>query len=102
MRNNEKIWKTLEIVLGALGGALLVLILVLKLMGKDVTMLTYPIIGIVILFLISDEFARAIRRRREKEAAEKERAEHPEEQVPETVLPKDAFEFNGETEEPKQ
>ena len=92
---NEKVWKIAEIILGALGVALLVLILVLKIIGKDVTTLTYPIVAIVILFLICDEIARSIRRRREKEEA----AEAPEE--PEPTLPKDAFEFKTEQEEPK-
>ncbi len=92
---NERLWKTAEIVLGALGAALLLLILVLKIMGKDVTALTYPIVAVVILFLICDEIARSIRRRREKEEAKKQ----PEE--PETTLPKDAFEFKDEREEPK-
>ena len=101
MKNNEKLWKILEIVFGAIGAALLVLLLVLKLTGRDVTVLTYPIVGVVILFLISDEFARSIRRRREKEEAEREKREHPEEPEPETQLPKDAFEFE-ETEERKQ
>lgn len=99
MKNNEKLWKILEIVFGAIGAALLVLLLVLKLTGRDVTVLTYPIVGVVILFLISDEFSRSIRRRREKEEAAKEQAEQPEEA--ETALPKDAFEFE-ETEERKQ
>ncbi len=99
MKNNEKLWKILEIVFGAIGAALLVLLLVLKLTGRDVTVLTYPIVGVVILFLISDEFARSVRRRREKEEAAKEQAEQPEEA--ETALPKDAFEFE-ETEERKQ
>lgn len=99
MKNNEKLWKILEIVFGAIGAALLVLLLVLKLTGRDVTVLTYPIVGVVILFLISDEFARSIRRRREKEEAAKEQAEQLEEA--ETALPKDAFEFE-ETEERKQ
>ena len=99
MKNNEKLWKILEIVFGAIGAALLVLLLVLKLTGRDVTVLTYPIVGVVILFLISDEFARSIRRRREKEEAAKEQAEQPKEA--ETALPKDAFEFE-ETEERKQ
>ena len=99
MKNNEKLWKILEIVFGAIGAALLVLLLVLKLTCRDVTVLTYPIVGVVILFLISDEFARSIRRRREKEEAAKEQAEQPEEA--ETALPKDAFEFE-ETEERKQ
>jgi uncharacterized membrane protein len=99
MKNNEKLWKILEIVFGAIGAALLVLLLVLKLTGRDVTVLTYPIVGVVILFLISDEFARSIRRRREKEEAAKKQAEQSEEA--ETALPKDAFEFE-ETEERKQ
>jgi flagellar biosynthesis/type III secretory pathway M-ring protein FliF/YscJ len=99
MKNNERLWKTLEIVFGAIGTALLVLILVLKFMGKDVAVLTYPIIAIVILFLICDEIARSIRRRREKEEAAKEANEHPQE--PETTLPKDAFEFEDKPEEPK-
>lgn len=92
---NEKTWKTAEIVLGILGAALLVLILVLKVTGKDVTALTYPMVGIVILFLICDEIARTIRRRREKEEAKEEQTEEPE-----TALPKDAFEFDGERKEP--
>ena len=99
MKNNEKLWKILEIVFGAIGAALLVILLVLKLTGRDVTALTYPIVVVVILFLISDEFARSIRRRREKEEAAKKQAEQPEEA--ETALPKDAFEFE-ETEERKQ
>lgn len=96
---NERAWKIAEIVLGALGAALLVLILVLKILGKDVTALTYPLVGIVILFLICDEIARTIRRRREKEEAAENQAEQPEE--PEPTLPKDAFEFPAEEEEPK-
>lgn len=101
MRNHEKFWKTAEIVLGAIGAALLVLILVLRLTGKNVTALTYPIVGVVILFLICDEFARSIRRRREKEEAEREKAEHPDAVEAENALPKDAFEFEETTEEPK-
>lgn len=101
MKNNEKFWKIAEIVFGAIGAALLALVLVLKLIGKDVTVLTYPIVGVVVLFLICDERARSIRRRREKEEAEREKREHPEEPERETQLPKDAFEFE-ETEEPKQ
>ena len=75
---NEKIWKIAEIVLGTLGAALLVLILVLKILGKDVTALTYPIVAVAILFLICDEIARSIRRRREKEEAAEKQAEQPE------------------------
>ncbi len=91
MKNHETFWKTAEIVLGSIGAALLIVILVLKIIGKDVTVLTYPMVGVVILFLISDEFARSIRRRREKEMAAKEEAENP--PVPEPELPTEAFEF---------
>lgn len=101
MKNNEKFWKIAEIVLGCAGAALLVLILVLKMMGKDVTVLTYPIVGIVILFLICDEFARSIRRRREKEEAAGKRESDSGKQETEPTLPKDAFEFNGEDETTK-
>ena len=93
---NERAWKIAEIILGTLGAALLVLILVLKLIGKDVTALTYTIVAIVILFLICDEIARTIRRRREKEEATNEQPEEPE-----TTLPKEAFEFGAGQEEPK-
>lgn len=96
MKNNEKFWKIAEIVLGVIGAALLVLILVLRITGKEVSVLTYAIVGVAILFLIADEFARSIRRRREKEAAAREKAEHPDEGTPETALPKDAFEFEQE------
>lgn len=98
MKNNEKFWKIAEIVLGAAGAALLITILVLKLLGHNVTVLTYPIVGIVILFLICDERARSIRRKREKEEAEREKAEHPQEFEPESELPRDAFEFDGDPE----
>ena len=98
MKNNEKFWKIAEIVLGAIGAALLILILVLRITGKDVSALTYAIVAVVILFLIADEFARSIRRRREKEEAAREKAEHPDEQTPETPLQKDALEFEQEQE----
>ena len=97
MKSNEKFWKTAEIVLGAIGAAMLIVILVLKILGNDVTTLTYPIVGIVILFLICDEVARSIRRRREKEEAAREEAENPTE--PEPVLPTEAFEFDEPSEE---
>ena len=68
MKDNAKFWKIAEIILGAIGAALLVLILVLRLTGKDVTVFSYVIVGVVILFLIADEFARSISRRHEKES----------------------------------
>ena len=95
MKHNERFWKIAAIVLGAVAAALLVLMLVLKLLGRQIVSLTYPIVGVIILFLICDEIARSIRRRREKEEAAAE--QKPEE--PETVLPKEAFETAEETEE---
>ena len=99
MKNNEKFWKIAEIVFGAIGAALLVTILVLRLLDRDVTVFAYVIVGVVILFLLSDEFARSIRRRREQEEAERERSQHPEAAEPESTLPKDAFEFENAPEE---
>lgn len=99
MKNNEKFWKTAEIIFGAIGAALLVAILVLRLLEKDVTAFAYAIVGVVILFLISDEFARSIRRRREKEEAARERESHPQDPQPETTLPAEAFEFTDKPEE---
>jgi flagellar biosynthesis/type III secretory pathway M-ring protein FliF/YscJ len=98
MKNNEKFWKTAEIIFGAIGAALLVVILVLRLLSKDVTAFAYAIVGVVILFLISDEFARSIRRRREKEEAAREREAHPEENAPEPTLPPEAFDFSEKDE----
>ena len=96
MNGKEKFFKTAEIVLGVIGGALLIVMLVLKLIGKEVTALTYPIVGVIVLFLVSDEIARSCRRRREAENAEQQKPEHSEE--PETTLPKDAFEFEDDAE----
>ena len=96
---NEKFWKIAAYVLGAIAAALLVLVLVLKILGREILVWTYPIVGAVILFLICDEIARTIRRRREKEEAAENQAEQPEESEP--TLPKDAFEFPAEEEEPK-
>lgn len=96
MSGKEKFFKTAEIVLGVIGAALLILMLVLKLIGKEVTAMTYPIVGVIVLFLISDEIARSCRRKREAENAEQQQAE--EAQEPETALPKDAFEFTDDAE----
>lgn len=96
MKDNERIWKIMEIVLGVIGAALLVTILVLRLMGKNVTVFTYMIVGVVILFLIADEFARSIRRKHEKEQ-KKEESDHSGTEDPKTSLPNDAFDFESES-----
>ncbi len=98
MKRNEKIWKIAELVLGVVGAAMLVLLLVLKFVGKDVTVLAYPIVGIVILFLICDEIARSFRRRREREEAAAEDPEQTEQPEREPTLPTEAFDFEEETE----
>jgi hypothetical protein len=103
MEQRVKTWRIVATVLAVIGAALLVAMLVLRLIGKEFTYLTYPIVGVVILFLIADELSRSAKRRIEKEAAEREKAEHPESNEPEPVLPPEAFEFEpSEPDERKQ
>lgn len=92
MERKEKIWRTTEIVLGALGAVLLIVILVLRLLKYDVLFLSYPLIGIVILFLLADECARSLKRKRIREEAAADETQTPTE--PAETLPKDAFEFD--------
>ena len=94
MERKEKAWKIAEIVFGAVGGALLLTILVLRLLKYDVLFLTYPLIGVVVLFLIADECARMLKRKRLAAEAAREAAEDPAPAEPESVLPKEAFEFD--------
>ena len=94
MERREKGWKTAELVIGAIGAALLITILVLRLLKFDVLYLTYPLIGVVVLFLIADERARALKRKRLKEEAERDAAENPAPDEPESTLPREAFEFD--------
>ncbi|MBR0508443.1 MAG: hypothetical protein IJJ86_07510 [Clostridia bacterium] len=93
MEQKVKTWRIVSTVLAIIGAALLVTMLVLRLLGKEVMFLAYPIVGVMILFLIADELCRSAKRRIEKEAAEREKAEHPEENAPEPTLPQEAFEF---------
>lgn len=101
MKHNERFWKTAEIVLGAIAAALLVLMLVLKLLGRQIVALTYPIVGVMILFLICDEVARVLRSRREKEEKTENGEESANASEPETALPKEAFETEEKSEESK-
>ena len=93
MERKEKIWKTVELVFGILGAALLIAILVLRILKHNVMYLTYPLIGIVILFLVSDECARMLKRKRLKAEAEKEGEIQQAPEAPEGTLPKEAFDF---------
>lgn len=93
MERKEKGWKTAELVIGAAGAVLLIAILVLRILKYDVLYLTYPLVGIVVLFLIADERARMLKRKRLKEEAERDAAEKPAPPVPEETLPKEALEF---------
>lgn len=92
MKQKEKGWRIAEIAIGALGTALLITILVLKILKFDVLYLTYPLVGIVILFLIADERARSFKRKRENAEAAEQEAQTPNE--PEPTLPREAFEFD--------
>ena len=91
MEKKEKAWRTAEIVIGAIGAALLLTILILRLLKLDVLYLTYPLVGLVILFLISDDRARSFKRKRLKEQAA---AEENTDTQPEDALPREAFEFD--------
>ena len=95
MERRERNWRIAEYIFGGIGAALLVTILVLKILKFDITPWTLPLVAVVILFLISDERARMLRRKRIREQAE-EAEQAPIE--PEPTLPKEAFEFD----EPKQ
>jgi len=102
MERKVKIWRIVATVLAIIGAALLATMLVLRIAGKDVTVLTYPIIGVVILFLIADELARSMRRRIEKEEMEREMAAHPESFEPEPTLPPEAFQFESSEQEDRK
>ena len=93
MERKEKVLHAIGIVLGALGAGLLITILVLKILKHDVLAFTYPLVGVVIAFLIVDEWARITKRKRLAAEAAAEQAEG-EPEPPESVLPKDAFEFD--------
>ena len=100
MSDKEKFFRTAKIVLGILGGVLLIVMFVLRAIGKEVTAMTYPIVGVIVLFLVSDEISRYMRRCREAENGEKQQADEPQE--PEPTLPKDAFEFEDTEKEKEQ
>lgn len=89
MERNEKIWRIVETVLGAIGAALLVTMLVLKILKFDITLWTLPLVAVVIVFLIADDRVRRLKQKRLREEAKD--APAPE---PEPTLPKDAFEFD--------
>lgn len=97
MERKEKILHAIEIALGVLGAGLLITILVLKVLKHDVMVFTYPLVGIVIAFLIIDEWARVTKRKRLQTEAEAEKTGTEPEQ-PESELPKEAFEFDKKEE----
>lgn len=99
MERKEKILHAIEISLGVLGAGLLIAILVLKITKHEMLYLTYPLVGVVIAFLIVDECARVQKRKRLQAEAEAERTENESER-PESELPKEAFEFDETKEEP--
>lgn len=92
MERKEKGWRIAEIVIGAIGALLLVTILILRLLKYDVLFMTYPLVGIVVLFLLADERARMLKRKRIKAEEKDDPNAKPAE--PEETLPKEAFEFD--------
>ena len=93
MERKEKAWRITEIVIGAVGAVLLIVILVLRLLKHPVLYLTYPFVGIVILFLIADECARSLKRKRLQNEAKKAPSAEPSPEGSGETLPKEAFEF---------
>ena len=91
MTRKEKTWRILEIVVGALGAALLIAILVLRILKHEILFLSYPLVGAVILFLLCDERARMLKRKRlPEDQKETKEAQQPSEDA----MPKEAFEFD--------
>ena len=92
MERKERFFRIAGYVLGGIGAALLVTILILKILKFDIMAWTLPLVAVVILFLIADERARRLKRERLKAEADGEAAEDPE-PAGET-LPNEAFVFD--------
>lgn len=95
MDRKEKAWRIAGTILGGVGAALLVAILVLKLLKFDITWWTLPLVAVMVLFLIADDRARRLKRKR---LAAEPKTEEPQ-PAPEPTLPKDAFEFESQEHE---
>lgn len=94
MEKREKGWKAAELVIGAVGAALLIVILVLRILKYDVLYLTYPLVAVVVLFLIADERARMLKRKRISEEAARDAEEEPIPENTEQTIPKEACKIN--------
>ena len=92
MERKEKRWRIAGYVFGGIGAALLVTILVLKLLKFDIMAWTLPLVAVVILFLITDERARRLKRERLREEAGADGV--PAEKPAENTLPEEAFTFD--------
>lgn len=92
MERKEKAWRIVSIVFGALLACLLIVILVLQFTKREGLFLTYPLIGVLALFLISDELSRHYKHKIAEEEAKREAAK-PQPEQPEHTLPEEAFSF---------
>ncbi|MBR3128940.1 MAG: hypothetical protein IKF65_00290 [Clostridia bacterium] len=91
MEHKEKNWRIAEYIFGGIGAALLLTILILKVLKCDVMLWTLPLVAAVILFLIADDRARSLKRKRLKEEA---KADADATTEPEPTLPNEAFVFD--------
>ena len=94
MERKEKRWRIAEYIFGGIGAALLVTILILKILKYDIMLWTLPLVAVVIVFLIADDRARSLKRKRLAEEAKEAGDAVPEPAEP--VLPKEAFEFDSQ------
>lgn len=100
MERRERFFRIAGYILGGIGAALLVTILILKILKFDIMVWTLPLVVVVILFLIADERARRLKQKRLKEEAAADGDVPKEPEATEEALPKDAFVFEPEQKEP--
>lgn len=96
MERREKLFRIASYVFGGIGAALLVAILAMKILKHDIMWWTLPLIAAVILFLIADEQARRLKRKR---LAEEAKADGDVPPAPEKTLPDEAFTFDDKKQE---
>ncbi len=96
MERREKLFRIASYVFGGIGAALLVAILVMKILRYDIMWWTLPLVAAVILFLITDEQARRLKRKR---LAAEAKADGDVPSAPQETLPNEAFVFDDTKQE---
>ncbi len=93
MERRERFFRIAAHILGGIGAALLVTILVLKILKFDIMVWSLPLVAVIILFLIADERARRLKEKRLKEQTPDGGASETSSEANENTLPNEAFEF---------